>query len=56
VFCPGPLDKFFGRDLERLGTQVGQGTQVVSGLLLLHEEPAELTRVYKTKLARMVLE
>jgi hypothetical protein len=56
VFCPGPPDKFFGRDLEGLGTQVGERNQAISGPLLFHEKPAELTLVYKTKLARMILE
>jgi hypothetical protein len=56
VFCPGSLDKFFGRDLQGLGTQVDERNQGISRPLPVHEKPAELTLVYKTKLARMILE
>jgi hypothetical protein len=48
-------DKILWGNVERLGTQVREGSKLAPYPFLFHPEPAELTRVHVTKLAELAL-
>ncbi len=56
VLGADPVDEFAGRDLERLGTQVGKRVQLFLWPLIFQKEPAELARVDEAKLSGVILE
>jgi hypothetical protein len=53
---PGPLHKFFCRNLERVRAQVGQGSELAPHPLPFQAEPAELTLVHETKMKGIIPE